>query len=104
MNKLVVWLFRTLAVGVCLMLSACVLINSGAISESSGGGSAVHSEYSDYGILHLTAPADLTANANSALASQCQSGRFTDVQTELSTREWFLIVQYYTVTTAAICK
>jgi hypothetical protein len=104
MNRLIVWPFRTLALGTCLLLSGCVVINSGAISESSGSGSAVHSEYSDYGYLHLTAPADLTSNANAALASQCQSGRLTDVQTELSTRDWLFIVQYYTVTTAAICK
>jgi hypothetical protein len=104
MNKLVVWIFRPLALGVCLLLSACVLINSGAISESTGSGSAVHSEYSDYGILHLTAPANLTSNANSALAAQCQSGMLSDVQTELSMRDWFLVVQYYTVTTAARCK
>lgn len=104
MNKLVEWLFRTLALGVCLLLSACVLINSGAISESTGGGSPVQAEYSDYGILHLTAPANLTSNANGALAAQCQSGMLSDVQTELSMRDWFLIVQYYTVTTAARCK
>jgi hypothetical protein len=104
MNRLVVWLFRSLALSVCFFLSACVLIHSGAISESTGGGSAVQSEYSDYGILHLTAPANLTSSANSALAAQCQSGMLSDVQTELSMRDWFLIVQYYTVTTAARCK
>jgi len=104
MNRLVVWLLRTLAVGACLLLSACVLIHSGAISESAGGGSAVKAEYSDYGILHLTAPSDLTSSANAALAKQCQSGMISDVQTELSMRDWFAIVQYYTVTAAAVCK
>jgi hypothetical protein len=104
MKKPVVWLFRTLVLGVFLSLSACVLIHSGAISESTGGGSAVKAEYSDYGILHLTAPASLTSNANAALASQCQSGMISDVQTELSMRDWFAIVQYYTVTATALCK
>jgi hypothetical protein len=104
MNKLVVWLFRTLALGVCLLLSACVLIHSGAISESNGGGAAVKAEYSDYGILHLSAPANLTSSANAALVSQCQSGMISDVQTELSMRDWFAIVQSYTVTAAAVCK
>ena len=104
MDKLVVWLFRTFAVGFCLLLSACVFVNSSAISESAGGGSAVNTEYSDYGILHLTAPSNLTSNANATLAKQCQSGIVSDVQTELSTRDWFLIVQYYTVTTSAVCK
>ena len=104
MNKLVVSLFRSLALSVCLLLSSCVLIHSGAISESTGGGSAVQSEYSDYGILYLTVPANLTSSANGALAGQCQTGMLSDVQTELSMRDWFLIVQYYTVTTAARCK
>jgi hypothetical protein len=103
MNKLVVSLFRSLALSVCLLLSACVFIRSGAISESTGGGSAVQSEYSDYGILYLTVPMNLTSSANGALAAQCQSGMLSDVQTELSMRDW-LIVQYYTVTTAARCK
>jgi len=104
MKKLVVLLVRALLLGVCLSLSACVLIRSGSISESSGGGTPVRAEYSDYGILYLTAPASLTSNANAALASQCQSGMISDVQTELSMRDWLAIVQYYTVTTAAVCK
>jgi hypothetical protein len=104
MNRIVVHFFRALFLSLCLYLSACVLIHSGSISESTGGGTAVKAEYSDYGILHLTAPADLTSHASAALASQCQSGMISDVQTELSMRDWFAIVQYYTVTTAAVCK
>jgi hypothetical protein len=104
MNKIVLWLCRTLAVGVLLSLSACVFVHSSAISESTGGGSAVNAEYSDYGILHLSAPLSLTSNANAALAKQCQSGMLSDVQTELSMRDWFLIVQNYTVTATAVCK
>jgi hypothetical protein len=104
MNRPVVYFFRTLCLGLCLSLSACVFIQSGSISESTGGGTTVKAEYSDYGILHLTAPADLTSHANGALASQCQSGMVSNVQTELSMRDWFAIVQYYTVTTAAVCK
>jgi hypothetical protein len=104
MNKLVVWLFRTSVIGGCLLLSACVFVHSSAISASSGSGSAVNAEYSDYGILHLTAPLGLTSDANAALAKQCQSGVLSDVQTELSMRDWLLIVQYYTVTAAAVCK
>ena len=104
MNKLVVSIFRSLALSICLFLSACVFIHSGAISESTGGGSAVQSEYSDYGILYLTAPTNLTSSANGVLAGQCQSGMLSDVQTELSMRDWFFIVQYYTVDTAARCK
>ncbi len=104
MNKLVLWLFRTFAVGVFLSLSACVLVDSSAISEGTGSGSAVNAEYSDYGILHLSAPSNLTSDANAALAKTCQSGMLSNVQTELSMRDWLLIVQNYTVTTTAVCK
>jgi hypothetical protein len=97
-------LFETLMVAGCLLLSACIVMNSSSISESTGGRSAVSAEYSDYGILHLTAPVTLTANANTALAAKCQSGLLSDVQTELTTREWFGIVQYYTVTANGNCK
>ncbi len=95
---------RALVVGACLSLASCVMLNSSSISESSGGGSPINAEYSDYGILHLTAPSTLTADANTALASKCQSGVISDVQTELSTREWFGIVQYYTVNVTGSCK
>jgi hypothetical protein len=104
MNTFLVWLSRFLGIGVCLLASSCVFVNSSAISESAGGGSPVNAAYSDYGILHLTAPSSLTSDANAALAKQCQSGLLSDVQTELSTRDWLLIVQYYTVTTSAVCK
>src|SRR6266403_709147 len=104
MNKLVAWVFRTWAGSVCLLLSACVFVDASAISDSTSGGSAINADYRDYGILHLTAPSNLTSTANATLAKQCQSGMLSDVQTELSMRDWFLIVQYYTVTTAAVCK
>ena len=104
MSKLAARILRTLSIGVCLLASSCVFVNSSAISESTGSGTAVSAEHSDYGILHLTAPWSLTSDANAALAKQCQSGMLSDVQTELATRDWFLIVQYYTVTTAAVCK
>jgi hypothetical protein len=106
MNKLGEWLSRILAVGALLSfsLSGCVLVHSSAISESTGTGSTVSAEYSVYGYLHLIAPADLTPNAGAALAKQCQSGMLSDVQTELSMRDWFLIVQDYTVDASAVCK
>src|SRR5579864_3721554 len=104
MMKLVTPLLRMLAVGFCLSLSAFVLIHSSAISESSGGGSPVGATHSDYGILRLSKPEGLTSAANADLVRQCQSGLLTDVQTELSMRDWFLIVQYYTLTVNAICK
>jgi hypothetical protein len=64
----------------------------------------VNAEHSAYGILHLSAPSSLTSDTNAALAKQCQSGMLSDVQTELSMRDWFLIVQNYTVTATAVCK
>lgn len=103
MSKFARCLFRMLAISFCLSLSACVLIQSSSMSESSGSGTPVNVEYSDYGILHLIVPATLTSDANTALAKQCQSGLLSRVQTELSMRE-FLIVQYYTVDAAATCK
>jgi hypothetical protein len=104
MNKFVEKLCRVVAVGIFLSVSGCVFVHSSAISESTGSGSAVSAEYSDYGILHLIAPSGLTSNANAALVRQCQSGMLSGVQTELSMRDWFLIVQYYTVTASGVCK
>ena len=106
MNKLGERLSRALAVGAFLSisLSGCVMVHSSAISESTGGGSGVSAEYSDYGFLHLTEPLNLTTNASAALLKQCQSGMVSDVQTELSMRDWFLIVQDYTVDVSGVCK
>lgn len=85
-------------------LSACVMINSSTISESTGGGAPISASRSDYGILRLSKPQGLTSAASTDLARQCPSGLITDVQTQLSLRDWFLIVQYYTVDANAICK
>jgi hypothetical protein len=104
MSKLVRCAFHMFVFGVCFLLSACVLIHSSSISASNGSGTAVNAEVSDYGILYLTAPATLTSDANAALIKQCQSGVLSGVQTELSMRDWLLIVQYYTVTATAVCK
>ena len=97
---------RTAALGVMLafMLSACVVIRSSTIGQTTGAGTPVSAEDSDYGILRLSKPSGLIAAANSDLAKQCQSGLLTDVQTQLSMRDWFLVVQYYTVGASAICK
>jgi outer membrane protein OmpA-like peptidoglycan-associated protein len=87
-----------------LSLSACVMIQSSTIGESTGAGSPVSATESDYGLLRLTKPQGLTSAASADLAKQCSSGLLTDVQTELSMREWFLLVQYYTVAANAVCK
>jgi outer membrane protein OmpA-like peptidoglycan-associated protein len=106
MRRGIALLFGTLAVGTFLSisLSACVFIHSSTIGESTGRGSAVSAQDSDYGILRLTKPQGLTSAANADLLKQCQSGLLTDVQTQLSMRDWLLIVQYYTVIANAVCK
>jgi outer membrane protein OmpA-like peptidoglycan-associated protein len=96
------------ALAVCaflsISLSACVFINSSVIGQSTGTGSAVSAVNSDYGILRLSKPHGLTSAVNADLLKQCPSALLTDVQTQLSMRDWFLIVQYYTVTANAVCK
>jgi outer membrane protein OmpA-like peptidoglycan-associated protein len=79
-----------------------VFIKSSTISDRSGGGQTVTASYSDYGILGLTAPYGITTKVNSQLVSQCPNGELTNVQTELSMRN-FLLVQLYNVTATAIC-
>jgi len=85
-------------------LSACVFIRSSSIGQTTGSGTAISASDSDYGILLLSKPQGLTAAANADLAKQCPSGLITDVQTQLSMRDWLAIVQYYTVDANAICK
>jgi outer membrane protein OmpA-like peptidoglycan-associated protein len=99
-------LWHTLAVGAFLSisLSACVMIHSSTIGETSGSGSPVSAVNSGYGILRLSKPEGLTSAANADLVKQCQSGLLTDVQTQLSVRDWLLVVQYYTVAANAVCK
>ena len=92
-----------MAVGLCVMLSGCVWLRSASIGDRSGGGQSVHIYTGDYGILHLTTPDGIPEAANSALVSQCQSGKVTNPQTELAMREWILI-QWYTVSTTAVCQ
>jgi len=99
-------ILRILAVGAFLSisLSACVMINSSTIGQTTGAGAQVSAMDSDYGILRLSKPQGLTSTANADMVKQCQSGLLTDVQTQLSMRDWFLVVQYYTVAANAICK
>ena len=86
------------------LLSACLFINSSTISQTTGSGAAVSATDRDYGILHLTKPDGLTSGANADLLKQCPTQLLTDIQTQLSVRDWFLIVQNYAVAANAICK
>jgi len=87
----------------CLALSGCVVIESSAISERSGPGQSVSTSASDYGILALTVPYGLTGTANSQLMAQCQSGKVSNVQTELSMRN-FIVAQLYSVSATGVCQ
>jgi hypothetical protein len=86
-------------------LSGCVFLSSASISNSTRtqAGNTATASATDWGILRLTAPQGLTGVANQQLASACPSGKFTDVQTELSMRDFFL-AQMYTVSAVAICQ
>lgn len=104
--RVVASLLCQLSVGALLStwLSACLFINSSTISQTTGSGAAASATDSDYGILHLTKPDGLTSAANADLLKQCPTQLLTDVQTQLSVRDWFLIVQNYTVAANAVCK
>jgi hypothetical protein len=93
------------AMSMLLGLSGCVMITSSSISDSTktGAGNTATASASDWGILMLTVPQGLTGAANQQLVSACPSGKFTDVQTELSMRNFFL-AQRYEVDAAAICQ
>ncbi len=88
-------------------LGGCVSLNSSSISDVSNAssGQAVKVTVSgDLGILHLVAPKDLTQKANQELLSKCSSGKLTDVQTQLSTRDFLGIVQIYKIRASAVCQ
>jgi len=89
----------------CLALSGCITISSSSISDSTRtqAGNTATASATDWGILLLTVPQGLTGIANQQLASACPSGKFTDVQTELSMRN-FVLAQMYMVNAVAICQ
>ena len=89
------------------LLGGCVSLNSSSISEvsnASSGQTVKVTVSGDPGILHLVAPKDLTQKANQELLSKCSSGKLTDVQTQLSTRDFLGLVQIYKVRASAVCQ
>ena len=95
-----------LAAGLFAM-TGCVSIESSSISDSPRGtaGTVVHvTEEGDLGVLHLSSPTGLTVKANKDLLAQCQSGRLSNVQTQLSDRDWVGIVQQYKLRASAVCQ
>lgn len=90
-----------------LAMAGCVTIESSSISDSPKGttGTVVHvTEQGNLGILHLTSPTDLTAKASKDLLAECTSGRLSNVQTQLSDRDYFWIVQVYKLRATAVCQ
>jgi len=87
----------------CYLVQGCVFIRSSSITGSAGTGTAVNASASDMGFLELVAPTGLTHSANQQLATQCPGGKFGNVQSELSMRD-FLLVQLYTVSADAVCQ
>jgi hypothetical protein len=96
-------LFVLSMLAMCLTTSGCVVIESSAISDRTATGQVVNASVSDFGILRLTVPQNLTGAANSQLVTACPSGKLSNVQTELSMRD-FLIVQLYRITADATCQ
>ena len=97
------WL-RAAGFGLALAgLSGCFFVMSGTVSSTAAKGSTVSAEASDWGILHLSVPEDLTSKVNGQLTGQCPSGKVSNVATELSMREFFL-AQMYTVSATGLCQ
>ena len=86
-----------------LALSGCVYLRSSSISDSSGKGNPVGAQASDTGYLTLIGPGNVTKTAADSLISQCSSGKITDVQSELSVRDFLGIVQVYQATANGVC-
>ena len=103
--KLVSRFFALAVLAPCLALSGCIVVESSSISESgrSAAGNSATASATDWGILRLTVPQGLTGVANQQLVSACAGGKFTDVQTELSMRD-FILAQMYTVNAVAVCQ
>ncbi len=88
---------------VAVSVSGCVFLRSASISDSIGKGNAVSAQASDNGYLVLIAPSNVTQAAADQLVSQCPSGKVTNVQTELTLRDFFGIVQSYEATANGVC-
>ncbi len=84
-------------------LSGCFFGMSSSISSTHAKGSAISASASDWGVLHLSVPDDLTSKVNGQLIGQCPSGMVSNVATELNMREFFL-AQMYTVSATGFCQ
>lgn len=92
-------------VAASLLVQGCLWITSSAISSAPAKtGSQITASVSDMGYLMLVAPQGITQRASQQLLNQCMSGKVGDVQTELSMRNFFGLVQLYQVDVAALCQ
>lgn len=94
-----------LLVGTAL-LTGCVFVQSSTTSDTPPSKNAPTVrviQEGDLGVLHLTSPKDLTSKANASLLAQCPSGRLVNVQTQLSDRDYFWIVQDYKLRVEGEC-
>ncbi|MHB1285946.1 MAG: hypothetical protein ACYCYP_05175 [Leptospirales bacterium] len=92
---------------VVFSIAGCVSVDSSSITGATRGtsGQPIHVTYTgDLGILHLTIPKDLTSNTNKELLALCSSGHISNVQTQLSTRDFLGFVQVYKVRATAVCE
>ncbi len=102
MARLRIWLIAP-AVVAALSISGCVFMRSSSISDSAGKGTAISADASDLGYVWLVGPGDVTRMAADQLISQCTSGNVTNVQTELTVRDFLLIVQRYEASASGVC-
>ncbi len=86
-----------------LSLSGCIFMRSSSISDAAGKGNPISAQASDMGYLTLIAPGDVTRMAADQLVNQCASGKVTNVQTELTVRDFLGIVQQYESSAKGVC-
>jgi hypothetical protein len=102
MSRWTSWMIAPIAAS-ALMLSGCIFMQSSSISDSAGKGNAVSAQASDLGYILLVPPGNVTQMAADQLVNQCASGKVTNVQTELTVRNFLSIVQDYQASANGIC-
>ena len=96
------WLIAAVAAA-ALSLSGCIFMRSSSISDSAGKGNPISAQASDMGYLVLIPPGNVTQMAADQLVNQCASGKVTNVQTELTVRDFLSIVQQYESSANGVC-
>ena len=102
MGRFRIWLIAPVAAA-ALSLSGCIFMRSSSISDSAGKGNPISAQASDMGYLVLIPPGNVTQMAADQLVNQCASGKVTNVQTELTVRDFLSIVQQYEARANDVC-